>query len=114
MSISLLASIPQYHSTSSFPTSSQVVCEKRKERSQSVPSSALLDLGKIQLQQIIEPRQQFLSRKSIVMVSKITHTTTTDIWQRWLSSPHLDSPMVVVVMVVFGGVKRSRTPFFAR
>lgn len=48
------------------------------------------------------------------MVSKITHTTTTDIWQRWLSSPHLDSPMVVVVMVVFGGVKRSRTPFFAR
>ena len=36
----------------------------RKERFfKSVPSSALLDLGDIQLQQVVEPCQQFLSKR---------------------------------------------------
>lgn len=63
----------------------------------SVPSSALLDFGDIQLQQVVEPCQQFLSkrREKGLTVSKSIQWSLLVMFS-WISS-HLDSPMVVVV-----------------
>lgn len=75
-----------------------LLIEGGKERFfKSVPSSALLDFGDIQLQQVVEPCQQFLSkrREKDLTVSKSIQWSLLVMFS-WISS-HLDSPMVVVV-----------------
>lgn len=80
------------------PTRVFLIGRGGKERFfKSVPSSALLDFGDIQLQQVVEPCQQFLSkrREKDLTVSKSIQWSLLVMFS-WISS-HLDSPMVVVV-----------------
>lgn len=66
----------------------------------SVPSSALLDLGNVQLQQVVDPSKQFLSTVERPQSAREYNHDKSHVF---LDQSHLDSPILSVVSVVVVG-----------
>jgi hypothetical protein len=66
----------------------------------SVPSSALLDLGNVKLQQVVEPCEQFLSKRERETSQSVKRHNHDKFHVFSSIKSHLDSPIFSVVFVV--------------